>query len=254
MSNERFRTTVTVYAYEDGRTEVWTPWEGRPIVVTPGHPYTIEFSAEVGEADRSETTLRTAGSVRSRLDLSQRRPSIGSSAPAPPRPRRSPMPDASSEEPLERSAQPEADAAPEHQERSAMAGLAALRERFGWSAYPEDDADEHSVLDTRAGLEERLWAALGRSVNLLAVKLGALERGLFVEEGYVPSALPESTAVRNIAETLDRLGLLKPPPPPVEASGHDGPEVWVAAREIGLSSLSADRLVQRLHERHEGRA
>ena len=48
-----FRTTVTVHAYEDGRTEVWTSWEGRPIVVAPGHPYTIEFSAAVGTVPTS---------------------------------------------------------------------------------------------------------------------------------------------------------------------------------------------------------
>jgi hypothetical protein len=82
-----------------------------------------------------------------------------------------------------------------------------------------------------------------------------LERHLTsIEEDHPADAAGSAEAVRNIAETLDRLGLLKPPPPPVEAPEPDVSEVWYAAKEIGLSSLSADRLVQRLHERHEGRA
>jgi hypothetical protein len=146
------------------------------------------------------------------------------------------MPDASSDEPLERSAQPEADAEPEHQEPFGVAKLAALREKF----------------NSAAGLEDRLWAALDRLVGLLEVKLGELEASDV--PAYVGDATGEAEAVRNIAETLDRLGLLKPPPPPVEAPEPNTSEVWVAASEAGLSTEQADELVARLRERYEGRA
>ena len=79
----------------------------------------------------------------------------------------------------------EAEAEPEHQERSAMAKLAALREQFG----------------SEPGLEDRLWAALDRSVSLLEARLDGL-----VKFGHPGDAAGEAEAVRNIAETLDRLG------------------------------------------------
>ncbi len=84
------------------------------------------------------------------------------------------------------------------------------------------------VLSYASGLEERLWAALERSVSLLEVKLAALEASDV--PAYVGDATGEAEAVRNIAETLDRLGL-KPPPPPVEASGPDVSEVWIGRIE-----------------------
>jgi len=144
------------------------------------------------------------------------------------------MPDASSDEPLERSAQPEADAEPEHQERSAMAKLAALREQ----------------VDPKVGLEERLRAALDRSVDLLEARL---EEESYVVAGGV-AAVAVAATVRHIAETLDRLGLLKPPPPPVEAPEPDVSEVHIAASEAGLSIQQADAVTDRLRERYEGRA
>jgi hypothetical protein len=91
------------------------------------------------------------------------------------------------------SERPEADAEPEHQERSALAKLAALREQV---AVPV------------AGLEERLWAALDRSVDLLEARLEQADYVLMIP-GPVDR---DAAAVRNIAETMDRLGLLKPPP------------------------------------------
>ena len=145
------------------------------------------------------------------------------------------MPDASSDEPLERSAQPEADAEPEHQERSAMAKLAALREQ----------------VDPKVGLEERLRAALDRSVDLLEARL---EEESYVVAGGRPDAAAEAATGRHIAETLDRLGLLKPPPPPVEAPEPDVSEVHIAASEAGLSIQQADAVTDRLRERYEGRA
>jgi hypothetical protein len=158
------------------------------------------------------------------------------------------------DEPLERSAQPEADAEPEHQERSAMAKLTALRERLrSLNVSLEEErllrgavASEEPL--PRADLEERLRAALGRSVDLLEERLDSSGGG----RGYELS--DHAFAVRNIAETLDRLGLLKPPPPPVEAPEPDVNEVWAAAGESGLSTYEADRLVARLRERYEGRA
>ena len=143
------------------------------------------------------------------------------------------------------------------QERSAMAKLAALRERLGSEADGEAklDADLSAlaaevrkhvpVLGTRGGLEERLWAALDRSVGLLERKLD-----LAVD----PDVTGDAEAVRNIAETMDRLGLLEPPPVPVEAPEPDTSEVWVAASEAGLSTEQCDAIVARLCERYEGRA
>jgi hypothetical protein len=159
------------------------------------------------------------------------------------------MPDASSDEAeAELDARVEQDAEPEHQERSAMAKFAALREKYGAEVRERDDGTL-----TRAGLVEgRLWAALDRAVYVLGARLVALEASDV--PAYLGDASGDAEAVRNIAETLDRLGLLKPPPPPVEAPGPDVSEVWYAAKEIGLSSLSADRLVQCLRERCEGRA
>lgn len=66
-------------------------------------------------------------------------------------------------------------------------------------------------IETDAEFRERFAA------EVREVKRAALAERLFAEEGY---ALPESAAVRNIAETLDRLGLLKPPP--VEAPEPEG--------------------------------
>jgi len=115
------------------------------------------------------------------------------------------------------------------------------------SARLRDDYDEPPEAD--AGLEERLWAALDRSVGLLEARLDAL-----VKQGYPNLAAEDTAAVRNIAETLDRLGLLKPPPPPVEAPEPDPSEVWIAASEIGWPTYDCDELVVRLRERYEGRA
>ncbi len=85
------------------------------------------------------------------------------------------------------------------------------------------------VLSYASGLEERLWAALERSVSLLEVKLAALEASDV--PAYVGDATGEAEAVRNIVESLDRLGLVKPPSPPVEASGPDVSEVWIGRIE-----------------------
>ena len=131
---------------------------------------------------------------------------------------------------------------PEHQERSAMAKLAALREQFGKAELDEDpklDADlkalahevrKHApVLGTRGGLEERLWSALDRSVGVLEE---SLDRSVGGEATNSPTTravealLEHSFAVRNIAETLDRLGMLKPPP--VEAPE---PRTWLDVRD-----------------------
>lgn len=150
------------------------------------------------------------------------------------------------------------------QERSAMAKLAALRERLGSEADGEAklDADLSAlaaevrkhlpVLGTRGGLEERLWAALDRSVGVLERHLTLVAEQDEGEPGYIGVA--SSGVVRNIAETLDRLGLLEPPPPPVEAVEPDTSEVWVTASEAGFSTEQCDRLVVRLRERYEGRA
>jgi hypothetical protein len=142
--------------------------------------------------------------------------------------RRFPVPASTSEEPLERSAQPEADAEPEHQEPSAMPRfwLGAERLKLGEVDTKLDanlpalaaEVRKHApVRGTRGGLEERLWAALGRSVGLL-------ERHLTVAEGTVSPFGNDVAAfraagetIRHLAETLDRLGMLKPLPPPVEA-------------------------------------
>ncbi len=78
-------------------------------------------------------------------------------------------------------------------------------------------------------LEDRLWSALDRAVGLLEAKLAALEASDV--PAYVGDATGEAEAVRNIAETLARLGMLKPPPPPVEASGPDVSEVWIGRIE-----------------------
>jgi len=108
------------------------------------------------------------------------------------------------------------------------------------------------VLGTRGGREERLWAALDRSVGLLEVKLGVFDKSDI--GGLLGGVTGGAEAVRNIAETMDRLGMLKPPPPPVEAPEPDTGEVWAAAREMGFSIHQADRFVARLCERYEGRA
>ena len=99
--------------------------------------------------------------------------------------------------------------------------------------------------------EKRLWSALGRSV-------GALERCLTATSvGPREPADRDAAAVRDIAETMDRLGLLKPPP--VEAPGPAAfsellvDEVWVAARETGLLAEQCHAIVDRLRERAEGR-
>lgn len=143
------------------------------------------------------------------------------------------MPDVPSEEPLERSAQPEADAEPEHQERSAMAKLDALRDR----------------IDPKSGPEDRLWSELGRSMSILERRLTSIEE----DQPYFADAAGSAEAVRNIAETLDRLGLLQPPPAPVEAPEPDVSEVWVAALETGISTEQCDKLAVRLRLRDEAR-
>jgi len=51
------------------------------------------------------------------------------------------------------------------------------------------------VLGTRGGLEERLWAALDRAVGLLEARLDARR-----------SAVAEASTMRQVAETMDRLG------------------------------------------------
>jgi len=131
---------------------------------------------------------------------------------------------------------PEAEAEPEHQERSAMAKLAALRERVG----PEP------------GLEDRLWAALDRSVSLLEVKLGVFDKSDI--GGLLGGVTGGAEAIRNIAEAMDRLGMLKPPPVTPERDPSEVEcEVWDAASEIGLSAGKADKLTRCLRERYEGR-
>ncbi len=101
-------------------------------------------------------------------------------------------------------------------------------------------------------LEGRLWSALDRAVYLLEARLVSLE--VSDVPAYLGDAAGDAEAVRNIAETMDRLGLLKPPPPPVEAPEPDVHEVWVAAGEAGLSTEQCDAIVARLCERYEGRA
>jgi hypothetical protein len=155
------------------------------------------------------------------------------------------MPDVPPEDPL--ATQPDEDAEPEHQEPSAMAKLAALREKHGWSpSKAEIDAEQQVVVPYTvpgSNLGDRLWSALDRSVS-------ALER----TDRSPRDATADALVVRNIAETLDRLGLLKPPPPPVEAPEPDVDEVWFAASEAGLSTEECDRVTRRLRERYEGRA
>ncbi len=104
------------------------------------------------------------------------------------------------------------------------------------------------VLGIRGGLEERLWAALDRLVGLLETRLAELEAGRW-DPDFVGDAAGSAEAVRNIAETMDRLGLLKPSPPPVEAPEPDLTEVRAAAKEVGVTAFGADRLVKRLRER-----
>jgi len=109
------------------------------------------------------------------------------------------------------------------------------------------------VLGTRGGLEERLWAALDRSVDLLERRLTSLVSGPNADVAD-RSAVAEVSTMRQVAETMDRLGLLEPPPPPVEAVEPDPSEVWIAAGDVGLSVEQCDALVRRLRERYEGRA
>jgi len=61
-------------------------------------------------------------------------------------------------------------------------------------------------------LDVRLWSALERSVALLERRLTEIE----VDDPYFADGAGSANAVRNIAETLDRLGMLR-------ASGHDPP-------------------------------
>ena len=148
-----------------------------------------------------------------------------------------------------------------------MAKIAALRKQQGGSAYFEADAEldadlaalahevrKHApVLGTRGGLEERLWAALDRSVSLLERRLTSVVSGSNADVAD-RSAVAEASTMRQVAETMDRLGLLEPPPPPVEAPEPDFSEVWVAASEAGRPTQQCDAIVVRLRERYEGRA
>ena len=137
------------------------------------------------------------------------------------------MPDASSEEPLARSAQ-----------QRLNAQLAELREK----------------LDPEVGLEDRLWSALARSVSLFERRLTSAEQQADEASLHFVDVESDAAAIRQVAETLDRLGLLKPPPPPVEAPEPDTSEVWIAAGDVGLSVEQCDAIVARLCERYEGRA
>jgi len=94
------------------------------------------------------------------------------------------------------------------------------------SALPKAEAarlrgDYDEPPEANAGLEERLWAALDRAELLLEARLDALE-GAPMSRDWPGGVTGAAEAVRSIAETLERLGMLKPPPPGTEFIEHEG--------------------------------